>query len=986
MKAPRLRLAPAALGSPGLIAVLLLGCGGEESTGPPPGVRPEAPRATSISITPAISVLNALGDTVRLHAEVRDQTGRTMAGASIAWTSSDPLVATVSEAGMVTAAGNGSISVTARSGAASGTASVTVMQGANSVIVSPPTDTLAPGDTLRLIAEAFDPNGHRVEAVEFTWSSSNGLVATADEAGLVTGVAEGMATITATAGSAVGMSEVTVASPDRAILMALYEATDGPNWSNSEHWLTDAPLGEWFGVMTNREGRLSRLELGFNELTGPIPPELGELSHLEQLQFYNNNLTGEIPPALGNLSRLRGLRIESNDLTGPIPPELGNLTSLRWLDLRFNEITGPIPLELGDLTDLRTLWLETNRLTGPIPPELGGLTLLEQIHLGQNALTGPVPPDLGGASMLAELDLGNNDLSGSVPPELAAVRSLRALILSNNEGLAGPLPDGLAALGRLETLLAGGTGLCAPTDPAVLAWLSGIRKRRISMCAEAEPAAYLTQAVQSLEFPVPLVAGEKALLRVFPTAAKTTNAGIPLVRARFYIGDREVHVTDVAGATGPIPTEVSEGDLSTSANVEIPASVVRPGLEMVIEVDPEGTLDPGLGVAGRIPETGRLAVDVETTPTLELTMIPFLWRTRPDSLVLDLVEAMADDPEGHDLLRMTRNLLPVAELAPTAHEPVLTSYNNSRTLLFETEAIRVIEGERGHYLGTMTGEFRGTDGAALGVGSRTSFAKIDGGERSEFVIAHELGHNMGLQHTEGCRAGNPDYAYPHANGQIGVWGYDFEAERLVPPDARDLMSYCTFEYEWISDYHFSNALRYRVDDEGETDASVVAAPRQSLLLWGGVDSDSVPFLEPAFVVEAPPALPRTGGPYGLIGRAGDGSELFRLSFDMSEVIDGDGSSSFAFMLPAGPDWQGNMASITLLGPGGSVALDEDSDIPAVILRDASNGRVRAILRNIRGSSSTLVDTGVARPSEPGLEVLFSRGIPDPEAWRRQEKG
>ena len=142
------------------------------------------------------------------------------------------------------------------------------------------------------------------------------------------------------------------------------------------------------------------------------------------------------------------------------------------------------------------------------------------------------PPSLGGLSVLRELLLDNNDLSGSVPPELVALTSLRALILSNNQELHGPLPDGLTALGLLETLLAGGTGLCAPMDPTVLAWLGGIRKRRITMCAEAEPAAaYLTQAVQSLEFPVPLVAGAKALLRVFPTAARTTSAGIPPVRA-----------------------------------------------------------------------------------------------------------------------------------------------------------------------------------------------------------------------------------------------------------------------------------------------------------------------------------------------------------------------------------------------------------------------------------------------------------------------
>ncbi len=89
-------------------------------------------------------------------------------------------------------------------------------------------------------------------------------------------------------------------------------------------------------------------------------------------------------------------------------------------------------------------------------------------------------------------------------------------------------------MSRLEGLLAGDTELCAPSDPAFQAWLEGVHKRRIAPCIQGDPPmAYLTQPVQSREFPVPLVAGEKALLRVLPTARQATNAGIPAVRARF---------------------------------------------------------------------------------------------------------------------------------------------------------------------------------------------------------------------------------------------------------------------------------------------------------------------------------------------------------------------------------------------------------------------------------------------------------------------
>ena len=68
---------------------------------------------------------------------------------------------------------------------------------------------------------------------------------------------------------------------------------------------------------------------------------------------------------------------------------------------------------------------------------------------------------------------------------------------------------------------------------------------------------------------------------------------------------------------------MDEGDLAKSANADIPGHLIQPGLEIVIEVDPEGTLDPALGVATRIPQEGRLAVEVHEMPSFDLTLIPF---------------------------------------------------------------------------------------------------------------------------------------------------------------------------------------------------------------------------------------------------------------------------------------------------------------------------------------------------------------------------
>ena len=152
-----------------------------------------APTPTTLTVTPDSVALGALGDTVRLTAEVRDQIGRPMPGEAVAWAAGDTLVATVDSAGLVTATGNGTTGITASSGALSGAATATVMEVTDSVTVSPSVDTVQVADSLRLTAREFDANGHPVADAEFMWASSDPSVATVDETGLVRGVGEGTA-------------------------------------------------------------------------------------------------------------------------------------------------------------------------------------------------------------------------------------------------------------------------------------------------------------------------------------------------------------------------------------------------------------------------------------------------------------------------------------------------------------------------------------------------------------------------------------------------------------------------------------------------------------------------------------------------------------------------------------------------------------------------------------------------------------------------
>ncbi len=883
---------------------------------------------------------------------------------------------------------------------------------------------------------------------------------------------------------------------DREILSILYHAADGINWVEAEDWASDRWIGGWSGVRIDNFGRVTSVSLSRNNLSGPIPPELGGLTSLNTLVLDSNDLTGPIPPELGKLSNLQVLVLGSNDLTGPIPPELGDLSSLEVLILRANDLSGQIPAELGQLSNLNTLWLGSNNLSGPIPPELGSLSSLGDLLLWQNGLSGPIPPalgelsslnvlglslndltgtippqlgtlpdlrvllldrndltgpipvelgnlsgletlvlsendlagpippqlgnlsglgtldleanrltgsippELGSLTSLRRLDLGGNDLTGSIPPELGSLgqlvalravgnqlsgavppelgglTSLGSLHLSNNVLMSGDLPANLTALAQLEELLLSGTDLCAPAEAGFQAWLSKVGLTRVRDCgAGAGAAAYLTQAVQSLAYPVPLVAGKAALLRVFVTAPDATSQALPPAHATFFVDGVQTLAVDIPGSTASIPSSIGEAEsaLDKSINTEIPGWAIQPGLEMVIEIDPANTLDPATRVTKRIPEAGRMPVRVEAMPPLDLTFVPFLWAGGADSSVVHLARAMAADPQGHEMLSHTRTLLPVGALDVTAHEPVLTSTTNVGALALATRLVRVMEGGVGHYMGLLPESVLGGESGVASVGGPDAFAVA-----SSAVIAHELGHNLGLRHAPCGGAGNPDPAFPQVDGSIGAWGYDARGNgALIPPNLPDLMSYC--RPVWISDYGFFRAMTRRLAAARRAEPVAVAVSK-SILLWGGVDDQGKPFLEPAFVTDAPPSVPVSSGEYEVRGRDALGNELFSLSFEMPEVADGAGSSSFAFALPARTEWAGALETITLSGPGGSTAIDQTTDTPVAILRDSVSGQVRGILRN----PSPAAVAPEAATAGQRMDVLLSRGIPR-EVERRREQ-
>ncbi|MDE2678990.1 MAG: hypothetical protein OXI76_13905 [Gemmatimonadota bacterium] len=269
-------------------------------------------------------------------------------------------------------------------------------------------------------------------------------------------------------------------SPDRDVLVALYNATNGGNWRRNTNWLSDAPVDEWHGVSTDDGGRVRRLMLSTNGLQGPLPAVLAELTELRFLALAGNQLNGPLPPELGSLQQVDSLFLNDNRLTGIIP---GSFLQLDGLDaFRFGGNEGlcvPVNSAFG-------AWAERiAHLDGPdcAEEDAGVLELL------YTTTAGPQWTNAGGwnggeplsewygvetdsIGRVMSLRLAGNGLSGTLPESLAQLSGLTHLDLADND-LGGRLPASLAAL-ALQHFRYSGTELCVPQLASFQRWLGTI--------------------------------------------------------------------------------------------------------------------------------------------------------------------------------------------------------------------------------------------------------------------------------------------------------------------------------------------------------------------------------------------------------------------------------------------------------------------------------------------------------------------------------
>ena len=566
----------------------------------------------SITISPSMATLIGTGQTAQFTASVLDQNGNSVSGATVSWSSSDTAVAIVSDVGRVTAVGGGTAQITARAGGASASVAVAVVQV--NIVITPSSATLTGiGQTAQFTASVLDQSDNPVSGATVSWSSSDTAVAIVSDAGRVTAVGGGTAQITGRVGADSASVTVTVTIPnlDRENLVALYHATDGTNWVNNENWLSDAPLGEWYGVTTDDDGRVTTLR--FSEgMIGSIPPEIGGLERLAQLWFGDNpELVGPLPDSFA-LLRLDELGLGTTQVCLPrtaafyywaYDPDrsvgwsggdretifCGELPEREFLITLYNATDGPnwalaenwlsdAPLgEWHGVTAGADQWvtalqLRSNRLSGPIPPEIGRIFALYFLDLAsssgvdpdRNRLSGPIPSEIGQLALLKYLSLHVNALSGPIPPEIGQLTLLESLSLGSNE-LSGPIPSEIGQLVLLKRLSLGGNELSGPIPSEIgqLALLESLSLGGNELSGSIPPEIgqlgnldYLNLAPNYLSGPIPPEIGQLGNLDYLGLDANKLSGPIPseigqltLLRS-LTLGGNEL--------SGPIPPEIGQ--------------------------------------------------------------------------------------------------------------------------------------------------------------------------------------------------------------------------------------------------------------------------------------------------------------------------------------------------------------------------------------------------------------------------------------------
>ncbi|KAL8513151.1 hypothetical protein ACS0TY_019367 [Phlomoides rotata] len=314
---------------------------------------------------------------------------------------------------------------------------------------------------------------------------------------------------------------------DQYSLLSLKSAViSDPHHILTKNWTNSSSVCSWIGVTCGlRHHRVTALNISSMDLSGTIPPQLGNLSFLVSLNLSNNffsgtlppefsllhrlrfislrinNLTGAIPPAIFNISTVRIMRFAINELSGSLPPDMcSNLPFLQLISLSKNKLSGEIPSNLSQCQQLQELFLSYNSFSGQIPAAFGKLTSLRNLYLAGNYLNGVIPKEMGNLQDLVELYIEDNQITGALPINISNMSSLQLLILWDNK-LSGNLPSDIGNFTMLKLLELHEnhfTGVI-PTEIGLLSQLEILALRSNNFTGSIPPQIFNISTLRSLD-------------------------------------------------------------------------------------------------------------------------------------------------------------------------------------------------------------------------------------------------------------------------------------------------------------------------------------------------------------------------------------------------------------------------------------------------------------------------------------------------------
>lgn len=446
---------------------------------------------------------------------------------------------------------------------------------------------------------------------------------------------------------------------------------------------------------------------------------------------------------------------------------------------------------------------------------------------------------------------------------------------------------------------------------------------------------YLVQAAQNWEGTTPIVQGREALARVFVKAA-AANTATPVVKLSIYSGSSLVSTINIPAAAAGVPTAISEGSISASWNVVIPAASVRANMQIRAELDPGNTLGESDRSDNLWPRGGGLsAVNITDPPPLSIKFVP---------VTVAGLTGNVSEANKEAWMEMMKQVYPLREVNASVRAPYVSNAGAFQSsdgngswskVLSEVNVLRATDGvgsSTTHYFGVVKTSY---GSGIAGIGYQPGRAAIGWDQPATYqrVFAHEIGHNFALGHAPCGVSGSS--MYPYSGGKINVWGWNSRTNSVVPPSESDLMGYCS--NQWISDWTISQVAARRAYTGGMIAS---AARTEGLLIWGrssgagtGAGAGAGAVLEPAFPVLAAP----TGEPLNashiaeLYDAAGGLVASYR--FEMEAVDHNAGEGQFATVVPLSAALQGRVSSIAIRAVG--------SPIPMAVQRSGASSLAAA---------------------------------------------